>query len=59
LIGCGKKGNEKLKKTVTLRINEYLRASMKAEKPQILSSTVSNIRNAPGRFIKQDSDTKQ
>jgi len=32
---------------------------MKAEKPQILSSTVSNIRNAPGRFIKQDSDTKQ
>lgn len=34
-------------------------ASIKTEKSQILSSAISNTRNAAGRFIKQDPDTKR
>jgi len=67
IIGRGKKchshfGNKRLKKIISLRLDEYSRAILQSEKSQILRAIVSQTRNNHpynGGFVKQDPQTSR
>jgi len=55
-------GNKRLKKIISLRLEEYSRAILQSEKSQILRAIVSQIRNNhphSGGFVKQDPQTSR
>jgi len=62
IIGRGKKchchfGNKRLKKIISLRLDEYSSSILQSEKSQILRAIVSQIRSSQshnGGFVKQD-----